>query len=743
MNDILMDMYDELILKIKTYHPSKEFSLVEKAYLIAKEAHGQQIRNSGEPYIIHPLSVSIILAELEMDLESIIAGILHDVIEDTKYSYGQIVEMFGSEIAGLVDGVTKLEMMTYTKAENQAATYRKLLLAMAKDIRVIIIKIADRLHNMRTLSFKPPEKQKITAQETLDIYAPIAARLGINSIKDQLEDLSFKYLNGEEYDSIKNAVLKINAEHKEFIESVSNEIREKIRSSGLDCEVYGRSKNYYSIYRKMRDQNKTIDQIYDLFAFRVVVNTDNECYTVLGILHEKYLPVPDRFKDYISIKKNGIYQSLHTTLVGPNGVYFEVQIRTWDMHKTAEYGIAAHWKYKSHESGLKYVEKEEEKLDWLRQILDWQREFSDNDEFVSELKTGLIVFQEQVYCFSPKGKLLRLQAGSTPIDFAYNVHTNIGNTAVGAIVNGKMAPINTILKSGDKVEIVTNKNSKPSLDWLEFVKTSSARNGIRQYYRQQDKGEFAKRGKELLEKEAKVREYPLSKLLNKQRLSYVLNKYSYKDFETLCAAVGREYVKATQLMNRLINRYEKENHIDKELKDDKGPELDASKLNIDKPEETYTARKGTIVVNQFGDLEGYRLSKCCGPVPGDEIVCYVTRGRGVSVHRKDCINMLNLSEEELPRLLEAQWNVPEKSRGTEKYRSELIIKAFERNKLLQDILYELSQSDIPIRSMLAHTNNDISLINVGIEICSKEQLNKVKNKILGIDGVIEVQRNTT
>lgn len=740
MNNTPNEYFDILISKIKSYHPSNDFSNVEKAYLIANEAHGTQIRNSGEPYIIHPLSVAIILAELEMDLESIIAGILHDVIEDTKYKYPQIVEMFGQEIADLVDGVTKLERMTYTKQENQAATYRKLLLAMAKDIRVIIIKIADRLHNMRTLNFKPLDKQKITAQETLDIYAPLASRLGINSIKDELEDLSFKYLHADEFKELVNDVLDIHSERKEFIELVSKDIKEKLRLENVDCEVYGRPKNYYSIFRKMNDQNKTLDQIYDLFAFRVVVESVGECYKVLGILHDKYIPVPDRFKDYIAIKKNGIYQSLHTTLVGPDGIYFEVQIRTRDMHKIAEYGIAAHWKYKGQSVGQEYVEKEEEKLDWLRQILDWQKGFLDNSEFfVSELKTGLEVFQEQVYCFSPKGNLYRLQAGSTPIDFAYAVHTKIGNTATGAKVNGKMVSINTVLQSGDKVEIITTKNSKPSLDWLEFVKTNSARNGIRQYYRQQDKGEFAKRGKELLEKEAKSRDYHLSKLLSKQGLDFILNRYSYKDFETLCAAVGREYVKAIQLINRLIHEYERENHIS----DDKSEIVLPHPNPNEKQEDDNKFRKGTILVAGMGDLEGYRLSKCCGPVPGDEIVCYVTRGRGTSIHRKDCINMIHLSEEELPRLMEARWNLPEKSSGSEKYRSELIIQAFERNKLLQDILSELSLADIPVKSILGHTNNDISTINVGIEILSKEQLNKIMNKILGIESVIEVLRNTT
>ena len=474
-------LYDELISSVKKYHPSTDITMIEKAFNIANNAHKGQVRKSGEPYIIHPLCVGIILADLELDKETIVAGLLHDVVEDTVMTSEEIRQEFGDEVELLVDGVTKLGQLSYSadKVEVQAENLRKMFLAMAKDIRVILVKLADRLHNMRTLKYMPPAKQKEKARETMDIYAPIAQRLGISKVKIELDDLSLKYLKPEVYYDLVDKINLKKSERQAFIDQIVNEVRQHIDNAGIHAQIDGRIKHFFSIYKKMVNQDKTLDQIYDLFAVRIIVDTVKDCYASLGIIHEMYKPIPGRFKDYIAMPKPNMYQSLHTTLIGPNGQPFEIQIRTFEMHRTAEYGIAAHWKYKevSNNGKATVTQSEEEKMNWLRQILEWQRDMSDNKEFLSLLKSDLDLFSESVYCFTPAGDVKTLPNGSTPIDFAYNVHSAVGNKMVGARVNGKLVPIEYVIKNGDQVEIITSQNSKgPSRDWLKVVKSTQAKN---------------------------------------------------------------------------------------------------------------------------------------------------------------------------------------------------------------------------------------------------------------------------
>ena len=506
-------LYEKLINTIREYHPSTDLSMVEKAYKLARDAHKDQKRKSGEPYIIHPLCVAIILAELELDKETIVAGILHDVVEDTTATLEDLSREFNDEVALLVDGVTKLGQLSYShdKMDLQAENLRKMFLAMAKDIRVILIKLADRLHNMRTLQYMRPEKQKEKARETMDIYAPIAHRLGISKIKTELDDLSLKYLQPEVYKDLEEK-LQTNKEGREnFIQSIIDEVSKHIEEAGIRAEIDGRVKHLFSIYKKMRNQNKTLDQIYDIFAVRIKVDTVKDCYAALGVIHEMYKPIPGRFKDYIAMPKPNMYQSLHTTLIGPNGQPFEIQIRTYEMHRTAEYGIAAHWKYKESSDGKAPVGKsEEEKLNWLRQILEWQRDMSDNKEFMSLLKNDLDLFADSVYCFTPQGDVKTLPSGSTPVDFAYSVHSAVGNKMVGARVNGKLVPIEYEIKNGDRIEIITSQNSQgPSRDWLKLVKSTQAKNKINQWFKKELKEDNILKGKEMLAQYARAKGFKI------------------------------------------------------------------------------------------------------------------------------------------------------------------------------------------------------------------------------------------
>lgn len=739
MDEIQM-LYDQLIDRIKAYHPTNDLSMIEKAYKLAREAHDGQLRRSGEPYIIHPLKVAYILAELELDIESIVAGLLHDVIEDTHYTYEDISNIFSPEIALLVDGVTKLGKIEYsTKEEIQAENYRKMFLAMAKDIRVILIKLADRLHNMRTLNYMTPEKQKEKAQETIDIYAPLAHRLGISKIKTEMEDLCFKYLNSEAYHDLARKIEMKKSEREAFVETIVKEVKERMDEAGIKGTVMGRSKHFFSIYKKMVNQNKSLDQIYDLFAVRAIVDSVKDCYAVLGIVHDMYKPMPGRFKDYIAMPKPNMYQSLHNTLIGPGGEPFEIQIRTWEMHRTSEYGIAAHWKYKEGKGKEKSLSSEEEKLAWLRQILEWQRDMSDDKEFIDTLKLDLNIFNDQVYAFTPRGDVISLPAGSTPIDFAYAIHTAVGNKMVGARVNNKIVTFDYKIKNGDRIEVITSQNSKgPSSDWLNLVKSSQARTKINQWFKKEFKEENIIKGKELIDKDAKKKGYSITELAKPEYIEGLFKKFAFKDWDAICAAVGHGGVKEGQIVNRLIEEAEKDAKKKQTAQDiiKKMEEQSAAKAAAPRPKSN-----NGVIIKGVGDV-AVRFSKCCSPVPGDEIVGFVTRGRGVSIHRTDCVNIINLDELERNRLLEAEWDVKD-STVTTSYATEIKITASDRSGLIMDISRVLSEEGLSVKSFNGRSNKDGSAVfNIIIDITGTKQLEKVCSHFMNIKGVDEIERVT-
>ena len=565
------ELYQALIARVRKYHPSADITMIEKAYQIGKEAHKNQFRKSGEPYIIHPLWVAIILADLEMDKETIVAGMLHDVVEDTTMTLDEISAEFGEEVALLVDGVTKLGQLNYSqdKLEAQAENLRKMFLAMAKDIRVIIVKLADRLHNMRTMEFMTPAKQKEKSRETMDIYAPIAQRLGISKIKTELDDLSLKYYQPEVYNQLVHDLNARKTEREEFVQQIVAEVSKHMKNADIEAKVYGRVKHFFSIYKKMVNQNKTLDQVYDLFAVRIIVDSVKDCYAALGVIHEMYTPIPGRFKDYIAMPKANMYQSLHTTLIGPSGQPFEIQIRTEEMHKTAEYGIAAHWKYKeTGGSNTKGLNTQEEKLNWLRQILEWQRDMSDNREFLSLLKGDLDLFQEDVYCFTPNGDVKNLPNGSTPVDFAYAIHSAVGNKMVGARVNGKLVNIDYKIQNGDRIEILTSQNSKgPSRDWLNIVKSTQAKSKINSWFKKEYKEDNIIRGKDLISAYCKSKGINLPDIIKPKYQQIVQKKYGFRDWDAVLAAIGHGGLKEGQVVNRLLEEYEKEHK--KEITDEK------------------------------------------------------------------------------------------------------------------------------------------------------------------------------
>lgn len=731
-------LYEELISIVRKYHPSDDISLIKKAYSIAHKAHEGQKRKSGEPYIIHPLCVAIILAELELDKESIVSGLLHDVVEDTIMTLDEIKEEFGIEVAVIVDGVTKLGQLNYSadKIEEQAENLRKMFLAMAKDIRVILVKLADRLHNMRTLKYMKPEKQLEKARETMDIYAPIAQRLGISSLKIELDDLSLKYLHPDVYYELVEEISEKKAERQKFVDHIVASVRDNMKEAGIKAVVNGRAKHFFSIYRKMVNQGKSLDQIYDMFAVRIIVETVKDCYAALGVIHELYTPVPGRFKDYIAMPKENMYQSLHTTVIGPSGRPFEIQIRTFEMHKVANYGIAAHWKYKEASDGKKIGhDKEEEKLNWLRQILEWQQDMSDNKEFMSLLKSDLNLFNDNVYCFSPAGEVKTLPAGSCPIDFAYMVHSAVGNTMVGARVNGKLVPIETVLKNGDRVEIITSQNSRgPSRDWLKVVKSTQAKNRINQWYRHELKEDNIVKGRELLVAYAKSKGKNINNYLKPEFIESVTRKYGFKDWDSVLAAIGHGGLREGQVMNRLMDLYSKEEavHITDESV------MSSISENQSEQQNAKTA-KGGILVHGLGDV-AVRFSKCCSPIPGDEIVGFITRGRGVTIHRTDCINVLNLPENERERLIDAEWAVDEETEH--KYLVEINIYATNRIGLLVDISRVFTERKIDILSVNVRTSKQgNTTFNIGFKIDNKEELASLVEKIRQINSVIDIERS--
>ena len=731
-------LYDELIRSIRKYHPSTDISMVEKAYRIASRAHEGQVRKSGEPYIIHPLCVAIILADLELDKETIVAGLLHDVVEDTVMTQEELAHEFGDEVALLVDGVTKLGQLNYSadKVEVQAENLRKMFLAMAKDIRVILIKLADRLHNMRTLQYMKESKQKEKARETMDIYAPIAQRLGISKVKTELDDLSLKYLKPDVYYDLVEKINLKKSEREQFVQSIVDQVKKHMDQAGISAEVNGRVKHFFSIYKKMVNQDKTLDQIYDLFAVRIIVDTVKDCYAALGVIHEMYTPVPGRFKDYIAMPKPNMYQSLHTTLIGPNGQPFEIQIRAFEMHRTAEYGIAAHWKYKEASDGKKPpAQQEEEKLSWLRQILEWQRDMSDNREFLSLLKSDLDLFNENVYCFSPAGDVKTLPQGSTTVDFAYSVHSAVGNKMVGARVNGKLVPIEYQIQNGDRVEIITSQNSRgPSRDWLKIVKSTQAKNKINQWFKQELKEDNILKGKEMLNNYAKLKGKVLGELTKPRYIEAVLKKYGFRDWDSVLAALGHGGLKEGQILNKLVDAYEKEHK--KEITDEKVLEAAAEareKLPI-------TKEKGGIVVRGIDDV-AVRFAKCCSPIPGDEIVGFVTRGRGVTIHRTDCINVMNLSESDRARLIDAEWQGSEVTSGL--YTAEINVYANNRMGLLVDISRIFTERKIDLAGINSRTSKQgTATISLTFDVHSKEELANLVEKLRQVDSVLDIERTT-
>lgn len=719
----------DVISKKKETTRRVDSKLIMKAYNYAVEHHGDQRRLSGEPYIIHPINVAYILAGVGLDEATICAALLHDVVEDTDATDADLRRDFGDEIADMVAGVTKLGTVQFTSVEEQQAEdYRKMFLAMGKDIRVIIIKLADRLHNMRTLKYLKRDRQIANAKETMEIFAPLANRLGLYSMKWELEDLAFKYLYPEEYHELVEGINKKREERLTFIEKIMDDIRLHLKKQRIDAEVTGRAKHLYSIYKKMQRDNKTLDQIYDLFALRILVNSVKDCYSALGVVHDMYSPMPGRFKDYIAVPKPNMYQSIHTTLLGEKGTPFEVQIRTWDMHRIAEYGIAAHWAYKeaSYFGRKQAVKVEEDKLAWLRESLEWQKDMQDPQEFLETLKTEL--FEDEVYVFTPKGAIKVLPRDATPIDFAYSIHEEIGNHMTGCKINSKMMPIVTHLKNGDIVEIVTSENSKgPSRDWIKFVKSTKAKNKINGWFKKAERTENIEKGKELIEKEIKRIKVPYNELFKDKYVEPMLDRYKYKNLEEMYAAVGFGANSAVKVIARVLQEYRKE-HEDVNI-EEKIEELRKSKERKQKPSNSGIVVKGI-------DNCLVKLSKCCNPLPGDEIIGYITKGRGVSVHRKDCVNVKDLLTED-NRIIDVKWYEEAK----ENYNVNIEILANDRNGLLVDILNVVKETKAKLMGVNTKTTKErIAIMDLNIEVENIEELNKVIRAIKKVDSVYEVRR---
>ena len=720
----------DVIARKKAVSRRADTKLILRAFNYANDKHKDQKRKSGEPYIIHPLNVAYILADVGLDDATICAALLHDVVEDTDVTHEDLVEVFGLEIAEMVAGVTKLGSMPFDSIEErQVEDYRKMFLAMGKDIRVIIIKLADRLHNMRTLKHLSRERQIANAQETMEIFAPLANRLGLYSLKWELEDLSFKYLYPEEYHKLVEGINKKRDERLKFIEKIMEDIRVQLKKQRISAEVTGRAKHLYSIYKKMQRDHKTLDQIYDLFALRILVNTVKDCYLALGTVHDMYSPMPGRFKDYISVPKPNMYQSIHTTLLGEKGTPFEVQIRTWEMHKVAEYGIAAHWAYKEANfmgRGKQVVKVEEDKLAWLRESLEWQRDMQDPQEFLETLKTEL--FEDEVYVFTPKGQIKVLPRGATSIDFAYQIHAEIGNHMVGCKINSKMMPILTPLKNGDIVEVITSDNSKgPSRDWLKFVKSTRAKNKIQQWFKKTEKAQNIEKGKDLIEKEVRRIKISHEDLFKEEYINAMLERYGYKSLDEMYAAVGFGGMSPVKIIARMLMEYRKEHQEDNI--EEKIKELSKNKVNKPKPSSSGIVVKGI-------DNCLVRIAKCCTPLPGDEIVGYITKGRGVSVHRKDCKNVGDLLNED-NRMIDVEWYKNEKSA----YNVEIEVFSNDRDGLLADILRKIGETKAHIMGVNTKTTKEkIAIIAIIMEVENLKELNKVIKLIKQVESVYEVKR---
>ncbi|MFO7815745.1 MAG: bifunctional (p)ppGpp synthetase/guanosine-3',5'-bis(diphosphate) 3'-pyrophosphohydrolase [Halanaerobiales bacterium] len=705
-----------LLKKIRSDMDDPDLDIVKRAHDIASEAHEGQYRISGEPYVEHPINVAYILADLGLDIISISAALLHDVIEDTKFTREDIEEMFGNEVALLVDGVTKLTKLNFkSKEEHQAESLRKMFLAMAKDIRVVLIKLADRLHNMRTLEHLSREKQKFKSEETIEIYAPLAHRLGMSRMKTELEDLSFNFLKPDVYDELQEKLEENKSSRNINIQNAIDTIRDKVEEQNIDAEIYGRSKHLYSIYQKMQRKEVDFSEIYDLTAVRILVENVRECYQVLGLVHEIWKPMPGRFKDYIAMPKSNMYQSLHTTVIGPSGDPLEVQIRTHEMHKTAEYGIAAHWRYKE---GKTEKDDYEEKLSWLRQLLEWQKDLQEPQEFMKALKIDL--FEDEVFVFTPKGDVMSLPRGGTPIDFAYHIHTEVGHNCVGAKVNGKIVPLEYELENGDIVNIITSKKSTgPSKDWLNFVQTSTARSKIKRWFKKQQRDEIIRRGKELLNREFDRQNIELSGKEKGEELDRIAQELGENNKENLLESIGYNNTSVKQIINKL--------DIEKE-----------EEVTLEELKTTPSSKSSDKGVKVKGvDNLKVRTAKCCNPVPGDNIVGYITRGRGVSIHRKGCPNLKSLIENDEERIIEVKWD----QKRAESYIVDLNVEAVDKSALLNDITRLIKNEQIKLLSVNARTDKyGKAYINLSVELSSIEHMKDIMNKIKDIAGVLSVQR---
>lgn len=730
MEKAIDNSFENLKEKVLKYNPKFDTERLTKAYELAKVAHKGQNRNSGEPYLSHPLAVAHILADLELDCDSLVGALLHDVVEDTQYELPHIRQEFGENVALIVDGVTKLGKIQYTsKEEQQIENLRKMFLAMAKDVRVIIIKLADRLHNMRTLKAKSEDKQREKARETLEVYAALAHRLGMSKIKMELEDLSLRYLDPIAYKEITESINLKRREREAYINDIMQTLEEKLGELGIHSHVMGRAKHFYSIYRKMFTQNKNIDELYDLFAVRVIVDSVKDCYAVLGLVHELYYPIPGRFKDYIAMPKPNMYQSLHTTVIGPNGTPFEIQIRTWEMHRVAEHGIAAHWKYKEGRSGETDMDS---KLEWIRQILEIQQNVVDSDDFMRTLKIDL--FADEVFVFTPKGDVINLPAGSTPIDFAFMIHSAVGCRMSGVKVNGKIATLDYILQNGDIVEIMTSSSVHgPSRDWLKLCKTSQARTKINQWFKRERREENIIRGRELIDKELRRINMAHAQLFRPEWVEAICKKYTFANIDDLYAAVGYGALTVNKIVGRLKEQY-------RIAMKNATPETLAAAAVAAVPTRRTSASNGVVVEGIDNCL--VRLSRCCNPVPGDPIVGYITRGRGVSVHRADCPNMVaENSYSGTDRLITVHWQDEVAQQNS--YFTELTISAYDRKGLLAEITKVISDLKILISAIHSKTTKEqIALIRITIEITSKEQFELVQKKLANLQSVFEVSRSS-
>lgn len=727
---------DGLFEMISEYLDEKQVAFVRKAYDVAAKAHANQRRKSGEPYIIHPLGVTTILAELQMDETTLAAAFLHDVVEDTDITLQQLTEMFGTKVADLVDGVTKLGKIEYiSKEDQQIENYRKMFLAMAKDIRVIMIKLADRLHNMRTMKYMPVHKQHSISRETMEVYAPLAHRLGIYTIKWELEDLAFRYMEPEIYYDLVEQVKVKRREREAMIHEAMAEIKHHLDEQHIECEIQGRPKNFYSIYKKMQRDHKELSEIYDLLAIRVLVNSVADCYGTLGVVHSLWRPIPGRVKDYIAVPKSNMYQSLHTTVVYHNGQPLEIQIRTFEMHRISEYGIAAHWRYK--ESGGKSNmpsggDKDfEAKLSWLRQLLEWHKDMSDSRDFVNTVKMD--VFSDEVFVFTPRGDVIDLPVGSVPIDFAYRIHTDVGNRCVGAKVNGRIVPLDYKLSNGDIVEVITSKQATgPSRDWMNIVGSSDTRNKIRSWFKKERREENIVKGREMLEKETKRLGYDIKVLLKADKLKTVATAVRLDGEESLYATIGYGGITLNNVMSRLVELYKKEQKLN--------TAKDLSELLAElKPRRSKAKNShGILVKGEEGIM--VKLARCCNPIPGDPVIGYITRGSGISVHRRDCPNVLSNNPEEQSRLIEVSWDIATDA----VYKVNIVISADNRPGMMSDIMQVTSEAKLNINALNCRTDrNKVASITMGLDISNLEQLDNIMNKIKRMKGVYSVERQVT